>query len=445
MRHNRGQMSAIEVTGAHQYFGLADSQAEVGVSQSDFEDAFVTSLLFKDALTLPDIFFFISAYIEFDLLERKSSLFGQAVKQGLVTPWFREEAGSFTEIHDIIGNQGIIGRRHRAKTTARVLDAICGADLRPKVTSTDLGISYGNALATTLQVPSLPIEAQVDLDAREIWALTEEWRYAGLERARQLTSLQGTGVRRGAIFTQLARDLHLANKDEEIATATEVLRRFGSAGTLEKAALEHFLDGINTIYRTSQALAFSSRPWLPSADPIDTLIVASALPGYGAQVVADTHEYAFDEEITIPSMDRLINSADPRALIRIRDEDGERYRTRLAHYFESPSEANAEELRTALQAYSRALRKQVPSRPIRFQLSARRRRSPSGIRDLLVQTMTGTAGAAGWIYDAPFAPGVTLSVAGALWLRRLTSTVRKSRTSVRRVIRIPSIVLPSGS
>jgi hypothetical protein len=356
-------MSAIMESGTPAYFSSSDGAIESVLRRRAIETSLVFNLLFEPAgLLIPDIFFFNNDFFTDHLSQGSYPLLLRAVRDGLVTPAFRNpEIATFSEALRVVQSGNIVGSYARETSDGRLtqqelaemLDRawLGGERKTPRFWPDNLGEAFDREATTTLLRRSVPFADEQQL---EDWEATQELRAALLEMARKRSARLGgerAGLRRGELFNALG--LHFGVLDDDaFVTPHELFRAtLSMRDRLAARRMKLLANVVNVSYHRSQSAQF--RVWhnLPSA------LSDVGRPLYSAtDPTTPALEPAFDHVTSVPSLESL-GSADTGDIINARRSDaGLWYFEARSAWIAHRSTRNLDALREATDKYAAQLR-----------------------------------------------------------------------------------------
>jgi hypothetical protein len=274
------------------YFSAADRQTEFfvapGLLQGEFERSLIHSLLFNDAILIPDIFYFIShglsAHIKSHIGQATVGLLEAATSAGTAIPSFRNaDIGSFNQANDAcdaMGIRGLLDDTTRHLVVHRLDTALQkGRDAGNAVVTTwpthSVGERYGERLQQLLR-PDLRPDGQdyppvrsPELD--EVWVRTRRWRTTCLDEALEAGQASG-GFRRGDYMATIGRSIGLTGRIDDMAQLLEA-----DLPSADLLALRVLCQWINECYHYNQAREFGLDPNWSRFHPDFSTVTLSAM------------------------------------------------------------------------------------------------------------------------------------------------------------------------
>jgi hypothetical protein len=343
------------------YFSVADGQLENFLDKDAFDRSLLLNAFFQPGILIPDIFCFISHGLEQHIIKRpRQSLFEACVANGIVIPAFRDRAcSSFQEALHLCRELGIQGIRESSDRIAHRLQLAwkSSRDIAPAYwPQHDVGDKFDQIITRCLACPEPPqADAESGISQQQLsrlWKLTERWRLDCLEEARVKTrKTAGIGLRRGEIMNAVGRDLglpvdHMVNNIAELfALPLESPEKEG--------ALRVFFRWVCECYQYTQAVEFETIPSFPGYDPLAGVVVCSVFP-MGPPLLDWPHVPTIRETVRFPPMN-VLQTISANDLLQARNELSPAYFTALMAWQRQPIEANAKEVHSTLQQYSKEI------------------------------------------------------------------------------------------
>jgi len=359
------------------FLGILDRQMEAFIGRDGWQRSLLCGLLFEKHLFAPDIFFFISSYLQNHLQSFPSgdSLFEVALRRGLIVPAFRVNTGSFIEVLQEIQKEGILGVQDGAADVARRLDAVFQqqSSFAPLNFDVDLGEGYENFSRRTLMGESLPEVLQEDSAAREAWEISKPWRFDLLDAACRQTEMEvGGGLRRGNWMCQVGWSLGWP-REKKVHDITLVLNSISDVKT--RWAAELFFRWMNECYQANFALSLQVVPNFPASVSKFAIVPYSLLSPGSNEAREQREQEEIDLTVALPPP-HMLAQVPVDTLLAIREEVGSDYLSALEKWRLRDSGMSAEKVETLLEQYASQLRlrcsKEVPNPETRLELKLKR-------------------------------------------------------------------------